>query len=107
MVELVISAFLGVLFEKLASATVRNIARYKGVDSEIKKWQRWLKQIQCVLSDASHKEITNDSVKEWLKDLQHLAYDINDILDALATEAMHREFTQDSEAFTSKDGDGY
>ncbi|KAJ0672505.1 putative P-loop containing nucleoside triphosphate hydrolase, leucine-rich repeat domain superfamily [Helianthus annuus] len=100
--ELVLSAFLGVLFEKLASAALKNIACYKGVDAEIKKWQRSLKQIQAVLADASRKEITNESVKQWLIDLQHLAYDIDDILDDLATEAMHREFTHDSEAITSK-----
>uniref|UniRef100_A0A251SVE6 Disease resistance N-terminal domain-containing protein n=1 Tax=Helianthus annuus TaxID=4232 RepID=A0A251SVE6_HELAN len=102
MAELVLSAFLGVLFEKLASAALKNIASYKGVDAEIKKWQRSLKQIQAVLTDASRKEITNESVKQWLNDLQHLAYDIDDVLDDLATEAMHREFTHDSEAITSK-----
>ncbi|KAK1418898.1 hypothetical protein QVD17_28049 [Tagetes erecta] len=96
MAELVVSAFLGVLFEKLASAALKNIARYKGIETEIKKWQRSLTQIQDVLTDASHKEITNQSVKRWLNDLQHLAYDIDDILDDLATEAMEREFNYDS-----------
>ncbi|XP_076895442.1 putative disease resistance RPP13-like protein 1 [Bidens hawaiensis] len=102
MAELLLSAFLGVLFEKLASATVRNIARYKGIDAEIKKWQRSLNQIQDVLTDASQKEIANQSVKRWLNDLQHLAYDIDDVLYDLAIEAMHREITHDSQAITSK-----
>ncbi|MFS7926404.1 putative P-loop containing nucleoside triphosphate hydrolase, leucine-rich repeat domain superfamily [Helianthus anomalus] len=102
MAEIVLSAFLTVLFEKLASATLKNVARYKGVDVDIKKWQRSLKQIQRVLADASRKEITDDSVKEWLNNLHHLAYDMDDVLDDLATEAIHREFTRDSEATTSK-----
>uniref|UniRef100_A0A251SX05 Putative NB-ARC, P-loop containing nucleoside triphosphate hydrolase n=1 Tax=Helianthus annuus TaxID=4232 RepID=A0A251SX05_HELAN len=63
---------------------------------------RSLTQIQNVLTDASHKEITNQAVKRWLNDLQHLAYDIDDVLDGLATEAMHREFNRESEAITSK-----
>ncbi|KAK1418915.1 hypothetical protein QVD17_28066 [Tagetes erecta] len=88
MAELVISALLPLVVEKLASATFKNIARYKGIEAEIKKWQRSLTQIQDVLADASRKEITNQSVKRWLNDLQHLAYDIDDILDAFATEAM-------------------
>jgi Leucine-rich repeat (LRR) protein len=100
--ELVLSAFLGVLFEKLASAAWKNIAHYKGNDAEIKKWHRSLTQIKGVLNDASQKEIANDSVKRWLNDLQHLAYDIDDVLDELATEAVHREFTRESEAITSK-----
>ncbi|KAJ0641511.1 putative P-loop containing nucleoside triphosphate hydrolase, leucine-rich repeat domain superfamily [Helianthus annuus] len=102
MAELVLSAFLGVLFEKLASAAVRNIGRYNGIDAEIKKWQRSLNQIQDVLTDASHKELTSKSVKRWLNDLQHLAYDIDDVLDDLATQVMHSEFTHESEAITNK-----
>ncbi|KAD6453344.1 hypothetical protein E3N88_08049 [Mikania micrantha] len=102
MAELVLSAFLTVLIEKLASTALKSIASYKEIDVEIRKWKRWLKQIQCVLTDASQKEITNDSVKQWLNDLQHLAYDIDDILDDLATTSMHHEFAQESQAITSK-----
>ncbi|XP_035838313.1 putative disease resistance RPP13-like protein 1 [Helianthus annuus] len=102
MAELVLSALLPVLFEKLASATLKSIARNKGIDAKIKKWQRSLIQIQGVLTYASHKEITNQSVKRWLNDLQHLAYDIDDVLDDLATEAMHREFIRESKAITNK-----
>ncbi|KAK9068140.1 hypothetical protein SSX86_012251 [Deinandra increscens subsp. villosa] len=102
MAELVLSALLPLLFEKLASTAVKNIARYKGIDADIKKWKRWLIQIQDVLTDASRKEITSQHVKRWLNDLHHLAYDIDDVLDDLATEAMHREFTHDSQAITSK-----
>ncbi|GJU33651.1 EIF-2-alpha kinase GCN2 isoform X1 [Tanacetum coccineum] len=60
-----------------------------------------LLQIQGVLTDASQKEITNQSVKRWPNDLQHLAYDIDDILDDLATEAMHRELNNEPESHTS------
>ncbi|KAK9061511.1 hypothetical protein SSX86_018693 [Deinandra increscens subsp. villosa] len=102
MAELVLSAFLGVIFEKLASSALKNIARYNGIDAEIKKWHRSLTQIQCVLTDASRKEITSQPVKRWLNDLQHLAYDIDDALDGLATEAMHRQFTREPEAIGSK-----
>ncbi|KAJ0860191.1 hypothetical protein HanRHA438_Chr13g0621011 [Helianthus annuus] len=102
MAELVLSALLPVLFEKLASATLKNIARSKGIDAEIKKWQRSLKQSQCVLTDASRKEIINDLVKQWLNDLQHLAYDMDDVLDDLATDAMHHQFTHRSDSKVRK-----
>ncbi|KAK9068123.1 hypothetical protein SSX86_012234 [Deinandra increscens subsp. villosa] len=102
MAEFVLSALLPLLFEKLASATLKTIARHNGIDAEIKKWQRSLTQIQGVLIDASHKEITSQPVKRWLNDLQHLAYDIDDVLDQLTTEAMHREFNHESESISSK-----
>ncbi|KAK9068142.1 hypothetical protein SSX86_012253 [Deinandra increscens subsp. villosa] len=102
MAELVLSAFLTVLFEKLASTALKKIASYKGIDADIKKWQRSLTQIQGVLYDASGKEISSPTVKRWLNDLQHLAYDIDDVLDELATDAMHREFNHESEGINSK-----
>ncbi|KAJ0716982.1 putative P-loop containing nucleoside triphosphate hydrolase, leucine-rich repeat domain superfamily [Helianthus annuus] len=102
MAELVLSAFLGVLFEKLTSAALKNIASYKGFDAEIKKWKRSLTQIQGVLVDASQKDITSAPVKRWLNDLQHLAYDIDDVLDGWLTEDMQRESTHESEGITSK-----
>ncbi|KAL8210224.1 hypothetical protein R6Q57_006956 [Mikania cordata] len=103
MAEVVVSTVLRVLVEKLTSATLKSIARYKGIDAEIKKWKRSLTQIQGVLADASEKEITRQPVKQWLNDLQHLAYDIDDVLDDLATDTMEREFTLESEAICSKE----
>ncbi|KAD6453260.1 hypothetical protein E3N88_07965 [Mikania micrantha] len=102
MAELVVSALLPVLVEKLTSAALKSIARYKGINAEIKKWHRSLTQIQNVLADASQKEINSQSVKRWLNDLQHLAYEIDDVLDDLATDAMEREFSSESEASSSK-----
>ncbi|KAJ0672822.1 putative virus X resistance protein-like, coiled-coil [Helianthus annuus] len=103
MAESVLSIVLPLLIEKLVSETSNSIARYKGIDAEIEKCQDSLKLIQDVLTDASQKEITNQAVKRWLNDLQHLAYDIDDVLDGWASEAMHREFTtHESEGMTSK-----
>ncbi|KAL7607659.1 hypothetical protein Lser_V15G13845 [Lactuca serriola] len=93
MAEIVLSAFLTVLFEKLASETLKKLARSKGIDSQLKKLKRSLIQIKALLNDASKKEISDEAVKEWLNGLQHLAYDIDDLLDDLATEAMRREFS--------------
>ncbi|KAC9145045.1 hypothetical protein E3N88_46295 [Mikania micrantha] len=102
MAEVVVSAVLPVLFEKLTSAALKSIARYNGINADIKKLHRSLTRIQDVLVDASRKEITSQSVKRWLNDLQHLAYDIDDVLDDLATDVMERELTRESEAICSK-----
>ncbi|CAI9261751.1 unnamed protein product [Lactuca saligna] len=90
-----------VVFEKLASEPLKKIARSKGIDSELKKLKKTLDQIQDLLNDASQKEINNEAIKRWLNGLQHLAYDIDDLLDDLATEAIHRELTRESGASTS------
>ncbi|KAJ0483335.1 putative P-loop containing nucleoside triphosphate hydrolase, leucine-rich repeat domain superfamily [Helianthus annuus] len=47
-------------------------------------------------------EITDPSVKQRLNDLQHLAYDIDDVLDGWATDTMDPEFKQQPEGITGK-----
>ncbi|KAJ0717033.1 putative P-loop containing nucleoside triphosphate hydrolase, leucine-rich repeat domain superfamily [Helianthus annuus] len=102
MAELVLSSLLPLLFEKLTDAALKTIARHKGIDAEIKKLQKSFVSIQLYLTHASQMEITDPSVKQRLNDLQHLAYDIEDLLDGWATDAMDPEFKQESEGITSK-----
>ncbi|KAJ0717027.1 putative P-loop containing nucleoside triphosphate hydrolase, leucine-rich repeat domain superfamily [Helianthus annuus] len=102
MAELVLSSLLPVLFEKLTDAALKTIARHKGIDAEIKKLQKSLVSIQLYLTHASQMEITDPSVKQRLNDLQHLAYDIEDVLDGWATDAMDPEFKQEPEGITGK-----
>ena len=47
-------------------------------------------KINEVLDDAEEKQNTEQSVKMWLGDLQNLAYDVDDLLDELETEAFRR-----------------
>ncbi|KAJ9558507.1 hypothetical protein OSB04_013121 [Centaurea solstitialis] len=99
--EIFLTAFITVLFEKLASADLIKLARSAGILSELEKWKSALFLIQAVLADAGHKHITKIAVQEWLNRLHHLAYDIDDLLDDLATEAMRRQMKKESYASTS------
>ncbi|KAL4567493.1 hypothetical protein LXL04_023078 [Taraxacum kok-saghyz] len=105
MAEIVLSAFLTVVFEKMASEPLKRIARSKGIDSELKKLKRSLDQIQtchqALFNDACRKEVTNEAVGRWLNGLQHLAYDIDDLLDDLANEVIHRDLSEEGGASTS------
>nr|XP_043606190.1 putative disease resistance protein At3g14460 isoform X2 [Erigeron canadensis]XP_043606191.1 putative disease resistance protein At3g14460 isoform X2 [Erigeron canadensis] len=97
MAEIILSSLLEIVFEKLLSAATNNVARSKEIQSRLKKLETSLPQIEALLNDAAEKEIQDKRVKDWLNRLQHLAYDIDDILDSLATDAIHRELTQESE----------
>ncbi|KAK4849925.1 hypothetical protein QYF36_002146 [Acer negundo] len=44
-----------------------------------------------VLGDAEEKQLTEMAVKTWLDDLRDLAYDVEDVLDEFATEALSRK----------------
>nr|KAJ0219344.1 hypothetical protein LSAT_V11C300149920 [Lactuca sativa] len=93
----IISALYSLFCDKLASEAFRQFARFKKIDdADVEKLKMSLIKIKDLLNDASQKEIRQEAVKEWLNSLQHLAYDIDDLLDELSTEAMHREFTEES-----------
>ncbi|KAJ0717362.1 putative P-loop containing nucleoside triphosphate hydrolase, leucine-rich repeat domain superfamily [Helianthus annuus] len=102
MAETLANELLKVLVKKMTDEAFKRIARAQGIYNELKELKKTLSRIQDLLQDASQKEVTQKSVKEWLNALQHLAYDINDVLDDVATEAMHRELTlQEPAASTS------
>ncbi|XP_071731255.1 putative disease resistance RPP13-like protein 1 [Rutidosis leptorrhynchoides] len=95
MAEIIASGLVKAVLQKLASEAFTKIGRSQGIQSELNNLKRRLFQIQNLLNDASQKELTDESVKQWLNSLQHLAYDLDDVLDGLATK-------QDSVDFTSK-----
>ncbi|KAF5775846.1 putative virus X resistance protein-like, coiled-coil [Helianthus annuus] len=103
MAETLANELLKVLVKKMTDEAFKRIARAQGIHNELKELKTTLSRIQDLLTDASQKEVTHKSVKEWLNALQHLAYDIDDVLDDMATEAMRRELTlQEPAASTSK-----
>ena len=100
--EAFLSAFIGTLFDKLASSELLKFARQEQVHAEIKKWERMLLKIYAVLEDAEEKQMTNRLVKMWLDELKDLAYDVEDILDEFATEALQRNLMAIPQPSTSK-----
>ncbi|CAH1440661.1 unnamed protein product [Lactuca virosa] len=101
MAEIVVSAVITVLCEKLISGDLMKLARSERIDSQLNNWNKNLPLIQAVLADATQKQIKERAVQLWVNDLQDLAYDIDDVLDDLATEVMRRKLNQEAHATTS------
>ncbi|XP_042978968.1 putative disease resistance RPP13-like protein 1 [Carya illinoinensis] len=102
--ELFLAVFLQVLFDRLASPELLAFARREGLEKKLDKWSKTLSTIQKVLDDAEERELhsENTAVKEWLEDLKDLAYDVEDILDEFATQALRRKLKGKNQATTSK-----
>ncbi|XVF82356.1 hypothetical protein PTKIN_Ptkin16aG0040300 [Pterospermum kingtungense] len=98
--EAAVSAFLGALFDKFTSFEFRSVTE-KQVRKEIMNWGTILRNIHAVLADAEEKQMRNEAVKIWLADLQDLAYDVDDILDEFATEALGRKLMKQHQASAS------
>ncbi|XP_022764824.1 putative disease resistance RPP13-like protein 1 [Durio zibethinus] len=82
-----LSSFLNVLFEKMASPQFLNLVKQQKLRRDL--WQNLeilLLTVDKVLADAEDKQINNPSVKKWLDMLKDAAYDAEDLLDAIATE---------------------
>ncbi|XP_065630619.1 putative disease resistance RPP13-like protein 1 isoform X2 [Quercus suber] len=96
-----LAAFFDVLFVNLSSSDLLKIFRQKNVDADLKKWKRTLLKIHAVLEDAEERQMTSRLVKIWLDELEDLVYDVDDILDEFATEALRRKLHEE-ERSTSK-----
>ncbi|KAH7570573.1 hypothetical protein JRO89_XS05G0138300 [Xanthoceras sorbifolium] len=84
-----LSAFLQVLFDRLASRQFIDFFRRRQFDhSLLHRLQTTLLTVNGVLSDAEEKQITNSFVKEWVDELKDAAYYAEDLLDEIVTMAL-------------------
>ncbi|XP_071719958.1 putative disease resistance RPP13-like protein 1 isoform X2 [Rutidosis leptorrhynchoides] len=101
MAEIVLTSAVTALFEKLLSVDLMKLTHSEGIESQLQNLKTKWRYFEAVLADASERLITEESVKVWLQDLHSLAYDLEDVLDDMATEIMRRKLNDDSRGRTS------
>ncbi|XP_050231922.1 putative disease resistance RPP13-like protein 1 [Mercurialis annua] len=80
-----LSAFLQVLFDRLASPEVVDFFKGRKLDDQLlKKLKIILNSVDGVLDDAEEKQINKPAVKNWLNNLKDAAYEADDLLDEIA-----------------------
>ncbi|XP_058181254.1 putative disease resistance RPP13-like protein 1 [Rhododendron vialii] len=102
MAEVFLGAIVDVLAEKLGSGDLWNFARKERIDTQLRKLSSMLEQVQAVVADAEEKQITDRETNLWLSDLEDLSYDMDDILDEFATEALRQKVMEAPRASPSK-----
>ncbi|XP_006661639.1 putative disease resistance protein RGA1 [Oryza brachyantha] len=94
MAEVLLSSFAVSILGKIVSfVSEHSLNENKSdisVHKELRKLQKSLQSINGVLLDAERKQSTSDALKEWLRNLKDVVYDIDDILDDVSTEALKR-----------------
>ncbi|KAK8639822.1 hypothetical protein V6N13_138189 [Hibiscus sabdariffa] len=93
--DTVVSALFRSLVDFISSTHFLKFAHKDKISSELEKWKRLLLSINASLEDAEEKQITSRSVKLWLSELRDIAYDADDIIDELATEARRRQMMEE------------
>lgn len=83
----ILSPIVQVLLDRMASLEVLEFRPWNPSDEVLKKLKLPLLLINAVLNDAEEKQITNPAVKEWVNELKDVAYEAEDVLDEIATDA--------------------
>ncbi|CDP21796.1 unnamed protein product [Coffea canephora] len=97
-----LSAFLQVLFDRMARPEFLNLFRNRTTDDDLlRKLKRNLHTIGAVLDDAENKEIRNQSVKKWLEELHDTFYQAEDLLDRINTETLRIKIETEYQSTTS------
>ncbi|XP_058188981.1 putative disease resistance protein RGA1 [Rhododendron vialii] len=81
-------SFLPVVLQNLNSLIQTEVGLLWRVDKEMKKLSSTLSAIEAVLEDAEQKQLQDKAIQDWLRKLKGAAYEVDDILDDCATEAL-------------------
>jgi hypothetical protein len=97
MAESLVSA----LLEQFASIAAREVEQeirlVVGVDKEVRKLEHNLRTIKSVLDDAEKKQLKEEAVKLWLKNLKDASYEMDNVLDEWNTAMIKLEIEKGEE----------
>jgi hypothetical protein len=101
--SLLLSPFLQVFFEQMASGEFLEIFRRRKLDEGLlHKLKIALLSVNALLEDAEEKQLTKPAVRVWLDELKDVVYDAEDILDEIATELLQRKLDAEFQTTASK-----
>ncbi|PON74268.1 NB-ARC domain containing protein, partial [Parasponia andersonii] len=94
-----LSAFLQVLFDRLASGEVLDLFRGKEpIVKLLSELHVTLNSAGLLLNDAEQKLIKDQRVKKWLDDLKDAVYDADDLVYKIDTEALQKKQEGESQS---------
>ncbi|XP_073157528.1 putative disease resistance protein RGA3 [Henckelia pumila] len=86
------------LLEKLVSLAAEEVSLFRGFKNDLEMLKTTLKMIQKFLSDAMQRDIEKDnSVKQWLHNLDDVAYEADNLLDEFNYEILRRKVEIESQ----------
>ncbi|KAL2326498.1 hypothetical protein Fmac_025556 [Flemingia macrophylla] len=99
-----LSAFLQVSFEKLASPQILDFFRGRKLDEKLlSKLEMKLQSIHALADDAEQKQFVDPRVRDWLLKVKDVVLDAEDILDEIQYELSKCEVEAEYESQTSTD----
>ncbi|KAK9116239.1 hypothetical protein Sjap_015186 [Stephania japonica] len=90
MAEELIVGGAGEIVNRLISLAFDEIGLVLGVKEEVQNLRSVLSNIQVVMQDAEEQQVKLGTLRVWLKELKHVAYDAEDVLDEIAYEELRQ-----------------
>ncbi|KAJ1688989.1 hypothetical protein LUZ63_013144 [Rhynchospora breviuscula] len=87
---MILAAFLHNFIKLLTKMAEDEVGMLLGVHGEIKKLEKTVRGIQCVLSDAERKQAESSAIERWLLQLKDVMYDADDLMDMCQINAEER-----------------
>ncbi|VAI94346.1 unnamed protein product [Triticum turgidum subsp. durum] len=87
---MVLDAFASYLVDMLTQVATDEVKTMLGVSGEIDKMGDKLRDLKNFLADADRRNITDETVREWVGQLKRAMYETTDILDLCQLKAMQR-----------------
>ncbi|GAU38942.1 hypothetical protein TSUD_363810 [Trifolium subterraneum] len=98
-----LSAFLQVTFEKLASAKIQDYFQERKLNEKLlKRLNIMLLSINAVVDDAELKQIKNRHVKAWLDAVKDVVFEAEDLLDEIDIEVLRCNLEAESDSNNGK-----
>ncbi|KAI3470236.1 hypothetical protein Pfo_026899 [Paulownia fortunei] len=91
MEEAVVGATIQVVLQNLLSVSAEEISLFRDFKKDLKKLNESVSMIQDFLDDAEKKQVTDKAVKRWLKKLEGVAFDADNVLDELNYEDLSKK----------------
>nr|CAB3464861.1 unnamed protein product [Digitaria exilis] len=86
--EAVLSAFMQALFDKVIAAAIGELKFPPDVKEELQNLSSSLSIIQAHVEDAEEQQMKDKTAHRWLAKLKEVAYEMDDLLDEYAAEAL-------------------
>ncbi|KAL4281451.1 hypothetical protein GQ457_03G003690 [Hibiscus cannabinus] len=90
MADALVSALVSTILNNLNSLFLEEVGLAGSLKTDLETLQRTFTTIQAVLHDAEQKQWKSEAIKNWLRNLQQAAYDLEDMLDDFKSEARGR-----------------
>ena len=74
-------AIVSFVIEKLGDLLIEEVVSLYEVHGQVESMERELTRIQCFLKDADVKQKGDERVKNWVRDIRDIAYDVEDVID--------------------------